>query len=111
MAGVVPEEELLAVSAGIFNISETLGEVGAVFQRLELRFQDGIVIRAIGVAGGLADLEIHSNCAMTLNDMGVPRSACSVSVPGAIPSLARVSAINCSVSSALSPGAIIQPTP
>ena len=49
MAGVVPEEELLAVSAGIFNISETLGEVGAVFQRLELRFQDGIVIRDIGL--------------------------------------------------------------
>ena len=40
----------------------------------------------------------------------VPRSACNVSVPGAMSCLAAVSAINASANSALSRSAIIQPT-
>ena len=55
---VVPAEELLAVSASIFDRAEAIGEVGPVLQGLELRLGVRIVVRDVRPAVGLGDLQI-----------------------------------------------------
>jgi hypothetical protein len=55
---VVPEKEFLAVGAGILDAAETLGKVGAIFERFELGFGVRIVIRDVWPAVGLGDLQI-----------------------------------------------------
>jgi hypothetical protein len=104
MGRVVPGEELLAVGARIFDASESLREIGAAFERLELGFRERIVVRDVGPAVGSGDHLID------LLRMLDARLACSVRVPGAMAHLASVSAMNCSAIRALSSGAIIQPT-
>ena len=107
---VVPAEELLAVSASVLDRAEALGEVGSVLQGFELRLGVRIVIRDVRTAVGLGDLQIDQSAATGLDRMLVPRSACSVRVPGAMFSFSRVSAMSCSASSADSRCATIQPT-
>lgn len=109
MAVVVPREELLTMGARVFDAAKALREVGTVLEGLELRLGEGVVVPD----GRLWDLVTSrsTNSSVTvLERMLVPRSACSVSTPGATFCLATVSAINCSASCALSRGAIIQPT-
>jgi len=55
---VVPVEELLAVSAGILDRAEAIGEVRSVLQSFELRLRVGIVIRDMRAAVGFGDVEI-----------------------------------------------------
>src|ERR1022692_3389542 len=55
---VVPVEEPLAVSAGVFDRAETIGEVGSVFQSFELRLGVRIVVRDVRAAVGLGDIEV-----------------------------------------------------
>ena len=49
---VVPMEESLAVGAGVFDGAESLGEVRAVFQGLELGLREGIVVGDVGAGMG-----------------------------------------------------------
>ena len=58
MLGVVPAEELLAVSSGILDTAESSGKLGAVFQGFELRLGEWIVIRDIRLAVAFGHLEI-----------------------------------------------------
>jgi hypothetical protein len=55
---VVPAEELLAVSAGVLDRAEAIGEVGSVLESFELRLGVRIVIRDVRSAVGLGDVEI-----------------------------------------------------
>ena len=55
---VVPVEEPLAVSAGVFDRAEAIGEVGPVFQSFELRLGVRIVVRDVRAAVGLGDIEV-----------------------------------------------------
>jgi len=55
---VVPPEELLAMVAGIFNASEAVREIRPILQRFELGLGIGVVIRDIGSAMSLGDIQI-----------------------------------------------------
>src|ERR1700735_2735737 len=58
MVMVVPAEELLAMSASIFDRAEAIREVRPVLQGLELRLGVRIVIRDVRAAMGLGDLQV-----------------------------------------------------
>ena len=58
MIMVVPVEELLAVSASVFDRAEAIGEVGSVLQGFELRLGVRIVVRDVRAAVGLGDLQV-----------------------------------------------------
>ena len=53
---VVPGEEGDEERAGVLDAGEAVGEVGPVFQRLELRLGVGVVIRAVRPAVGSAQV-------------------------------------------------------
>ena len=55
---VVPVEEVLAVSAGVLDRAETIGEVRSVLQGFELRLGVWIVIRDMRAAVGLGNIEV-----------------------------------------------------
>ena len=55
---VVPMEEGFAVSTGVFDGSEPVGEVRSVFQGLELGLREGVVVGDVGARVGLGDPEI-----------------------------------------------------
>ena len=55
---VVPGEELLAMAAGILDAAEAVREIGTVLQRLELGLGIGVVVRDIGPAVGLGDIQV-----------------------------------------------------
>jgi len=55
---VVPVEEPLAVSTGVFDRAEAIGEVGSVFQSFELRLGIRIVVLDVRAAVGLGDIEV-----------------------------------------------------
>ena len=82
MHDVVPGEEGLAVGPCVLDAAEARGEVGPVLQRLELRLGVRVVVRDIGPAVALGDVRSTSSAATGLERMLVPRSACSVSMPG-----------------------------
>ena len=44
---VIPTKELLAVCLGIFNAAETVWKVRAIFERLEMRVEERVVVRNI----------------------------------------------------------------
>lgn len=71
----VPAKELLAMSAGIFDRAEPIGEVGQVLQSFELRLGVRIVIRECGRLWVFATSRSIS-AATGLDRMLVPRSAC-----------------------------------
>ena len=52
---VIPREKELAVSPGGLDRVEVAGEVGAVFQRLELGLAKGIVVADVWATVGLGD--------------------------------------------------------
>ena len=58
MGLVVPREEPLAMAAGILNASEADWEIRPILQGFELGLGIGIVIRDIGPAMGLGDIQI-----------------------------------------------------
>src|SRR3984885_8226886 len=62
MVMVVPAEELLAMSASIFDRAEAIREVRPVLQGLELRLGVRIVIRDVRAAMGLGDLQVDQKC-------------------------------------------------
>ena len=59
MAVVVPGEELLAVRACILDTAKARRKVGTIFEGLELRLGEGVVVRDIRAAVGFGDLKIH----------------------------------------------------
>jgi hypothetical protein len=58
MNGVVPPEELLAVSTCVLDRPEALREIGLVFQGFELSFRVRIVVRDVRPAVGLSDIQV-----------------------------------------------------
>ena len=58
MGLIVPPEEPLTMIAGILNASEADWEIRPIFQGFELCLGIGIVIRDIGSAMGLGDIQI-----------------------------------------------------
>ena len=58
VGGVVPGEECLAVGSRILDAAEARREVGAVLHGLELRFGEWVVVRDVGPAVALDDIEI-----------------------------------------------------
>jgi len=58
MHGVVPSKEWLAVGACVLDATEALGEVRSVLQRLELRLRERVVVRDVGPAVALGDIQI-----------------------------------------------------
>ena len=58
MGLVVPREEPLAMAAGILNTTEAVREIRPILQGFELGLGKGIVIRDIGSAMGLGDIQI-----------------------------------------------------
>ena len=58
MGLVVPRKEPLAMIAGILNASEAVREIRPILQRFELGFGIGVVIRDIGSAMSLGDIQI-----------------------------------------------------
>ena len=56
--GVVPLEELSAMSAGVLDRAEARREVGSVLQGFELRFRERIVVRDVRTAVSFDDVEI-----------------------------------------------------
>ena len=58
MGLVVPPEEPLAMAAGILNAAEAVREIRPILQCFELGLGIGIVIRDIGSAMGLGDIQI-----------------------------------------------------
>ena len=55
---VVPMEEGSAVSTGVLDGAEPVGEVRSVFQGLELGLREGVVVGDVGARVGLGDPEI-----------------------------------------------------
>ena len=85
VGGVVPLEEVLAVGARILDAAEPLGEVGTVLERFELGLGVRIVIRDMRPAVGLGDRKTRrARRPRVCGALLAPRSACSVSVPGAM---------------------------
>ena len=58
MVVVVPREEDLAMGAGVRDGAEAFGEVGPVFQGLEVGLAEGVVIAGVGPAVGLGDAQV-----------------------------------------------------
>ena len=58
MGLVVPRKEPLAMATGILNTSEADREIRPILQRFELGLGIGIVIRDIGSAMGLGDIQV-----------------------------------------------------
>ena len=58
MRGVVPSKEGLAVSPRILDTAEALGELGSIFQGLELRLGIRIVIGHVRATMRLGDRQI-----------------------------------------------------
>ena len=58
MGLVIPREEPLTMAPGIFNASEADWEIRPILQGFELGLGIGIVIRDIGPAMGLGDIQI-----------------------------------------------------
>ena len=56
MAVVVRGEEHLALGTGFFDSAEALREARPVFERLELRLGERVVVADIGMAVGLGHL-------------------------------------------------------
>ena len=58
MVLVVPGEEAAAEVLGILDAAEALGELGLVFQGLEVGFRERVVVGGVGPAVRLGDAEI-----------------------------------------------------
>ena len=58
MLGVVPGEEYLAIGTGILDTAKARGEAGPVLQGLELGLRIGVVVRDVGSAMTLGDVQI-----------------------------------------------------
>ena len=58
MVLVVPGEEAAAEVLGILNAAEALGELGLVFQGLEVGFGERVVVGGVGPAVRLGDAEV-----------------------------------------------------
>ena len=56
--GVVPRKEDLTEAAGVLEGAKALGEVGSVFQGLELAFRERVVIGDVGPAVALDDAQV-----------------------------------------------------
>ena len=59
MLVVVPIEEGLAMRSGILDTTEVCGKVGPVLHRLELRLGVRIVVKDVGSAVALGDVQVH----------------------------------------------------
>ena|SRR5450830_333753 len=110
MAVVVPGEELLTVSASVFDAAKALREVGTVLERLELRLGEWVVVADIRSAVGLGHFQVDQQLGHGLGAHAGAAVCMQRERARAMFCLATVSAINCSASCALSRGAIIQPT-
>ena len=109
--GVVPGEERPAEGDGSGDVFEAAGEAGVVFQGLELRFGEGVVVADPG--GGSSERVTPRSArswAVHLLVIGAPRSECRVSTWGSMSCLRQVSSISVAASAAFSRSATIQPT-
>ena len=59
MIFVIPFKEMLTKGSCILNGAESVRKLGAVFQRLELRFGIRIVIAHMGTTMGFCDTQIR----------------------------------------------------
>ena len=59
---VVPSEEGLAVSPGVLDAAQARREVQPVLQRFELRLRVRVIVRDIGPAVALGDVQIDQQC-------------------------------------------------
>ena len=95
---------------------EDLAEAPRVLDRAnaggmrDVAFRERVVVGDVRPAVALGDVQIDQQLATGLERMACPRSACRVSMPDSTSCRATVSAMSCWASSALSRGAIIQPT-
>src|SRR4029453_2758521 len=55
---VVPVEEILTERAAVFDRSESLGKPWTVFERFEVRFREGIIVRDVRAAVRLGHAEV-----------------------------------------------------
>ena len=58
------------MAPGVFYAAKALGEVGAVFHGLELRFRIGVVIRGIGATMALDHVQIHQQTGLRFGAHG-----------------------------------------
>jgi hypothetical protein len=107
---VVPGEEGVAVCARVLDAAEACREVGPVLHRLELRLRVRVVVRDVGPAVALGDVQIDQQQGHWLGAHAGAAIGMQRQSAGAMPWRATVSAINCSANSAHSRSAIIQPT-
>ena len=70
--GVIPAEEALAKSPGIFQAAEPLRKVRPVFQGFELSFRIGVVIAGMGPAVGLGHPQVRKQKRHQLGLHGSP---------------------------------------
>jgi hypothetical protein len=84
MGVIIPGEEPLTERTGVFDGVKARRKVGLVLEGLELRFRVWIVIADMGPAVALGDTKA-SKSATGLERIEVPRSACRVSCPRAMP--------------------------
>ena len=59
MCVVVPRKEFLAVGAGVLDTTKAWREFRTIFERLEVCFRIGVVIRDVRAAVCLGYLQIH----------------------------------------------------
>ena len=67
---VVPGEEGLAVGTRVFDAAEARGELGSVLQGFELRLRVRVVVRDVGSAVALGDIEIDQQAGHRLGAHG-----------------------------------------
>jgi len=95
---------------GRLDRAEPGGNAGPVRQRRDLALGVRVVVGAMGAGVGLGDPRSASRNATGVEVIELPRSACTVRVPGRICWLAQVAASSRSASAAWSAWATIQPT-
>src|SRR5665213_472351 len=107
---VVPGEEALAKGTCILDGSESVGELGPVFESFELTLRVWVVVGDVWPTGVLVTPRSASISATGFEVIEVPRSAWIVRVSGAMPCFSQVAAISRLANSAVSRLATIQPT-
>ena len=108
---VVPSEEDLAVSSGVFDRAEPAGEVGGrYFSVLNWASENGLSLETCGRECDWVTTRSASKNATGLLVMELPRSAWMVNWSRSMPCLAQVWRISTSASAADSRLATIQPT-